>query len=37
MSLESKLPVFMVMTFVKSMSLAGEAMASLWDREGWMR
>lgn len=36
-SLESRLPVFMVMPSLKNMSLAGEARASLWDRDGWMR
>lgn len=33
-SLESRLPVFIVMASVKSTSLAGEASASLWEREG---
>lgn len=33
-SRESRLRVFMVMASVNSTSLAGEARASLWDREG---
>lgn len=33
-NLESRLPVFMVIVSVKSTSLAGEASASLWDKDG---
>lgn len=36
-SLESRLPVFMLMASVKNMSLAEEAKASLCDREDWIR